>query len=153
MTRDERYLLLKSVFCQMDDEDDDDIVIIRRGDKNDCELAHFDEIRLRLWSLSPPRLVRIDCCGDIKNVSLLRTVRFDRPEINSLSEENWDIPAVDRALLQWATDKANDILKTVKMLDGSSARPTPTVSDDMALFADKLIEYLDQRLKKEHPDG
>ena len=116
MTNDERYALLKVLLCHLDNEDDETIRIFHGEDQHsetDYAFSDFYHVYLKLWQLTPPRRVSIDCNGNIKSVTLFT------PEWVNLSEKNWNIPAIDQALFQLALDKADRLMKTVTMFGGN----------------------------------
>lgn len=122
MTDGERHELLKSVICHADNGDDDDISIFHGMEKHagtDATIYEWETLILRLYG-SPNREIWFDSLGEITHVAILKWRPMDKPDKIALSEENWNVPEIDRALLEWARKKAQKILDTVKMFGGET---------------------------------
>ena len=142
MTDGERHELLKSVICHADNGDDDDLRIFEGMEKHagtDVAVYGWDTVILRLYG-SPSREIWFDSLGEITHVAILKWRPMDKPDKIALSEENWNVPEIDRALLEWARSKAEKILDTVKMFGGETRSILERLEDQKTKIAEKDSE-------------
>lgn len=132
MTNNERYELLAAVFCQVEDDCDETVRLFMSDTAQhagtDYAIDYFHDAYIQLWGMSPPRRVAITYNGEIKGVSILKPEPMDRPSSIYISEENWDIPAIDQALVRMAIEKARSILEAVQTYGGKTEEVTRLLS-------------------------
>ena len=145
MTDNERYELLAAMYCQLRNDADEDLRLFRGTEQHgetDLATDHFYNAYIRLWGLNPPRRIIVDCTGEITAVQVLKPQPLDRPELVQISRENWDVPAIDKELVQMAIARAKSILEAVETYSGKTEVVTKLLTDASSRTYRKDLERL-----------